>query len=113
MPGLIHDVNAEAGGGVTTTRVETHSFLGLFKRKSIAAVRVTISDDPYSGIQDQIGNPLGDNPADILVHELVGHEIPIAVGSDTGNAVDNENKVRAQEGKGEDAQRAKEATHKE
>ena len=30
------------------------------------------------------------------MHELVGHAIPRMIGSDTGNAVSNENKVRAQ-----------------
>ncbi|WP_185147376.1 hypothetical protein [Chryseobacterium binzhouense] len=30
------------------------------------------------------------------MHELVGHAIPAAVGTNTGNAVDNENKVNAQ-----------------
>ena len=87
--------------------------LGLFSWTSIAAVRVTISDDPNTNSKDQNGKPLRDDPADILVHELVGHAIPLAVGSDTGNAVDNENKVRAQEGKGNNALRAKEPSHSE
>jgi hypothetical protein len=34
----------------------------------------------------------------ILMHELVGHDIPRMVGSDTGNAVLNENKVRRENG---------------
>jgi len=36
-------------------------------------------------------------PADILLHEFVGHTIPAIAPSpdfDTGNAMDNENKVR-------------------
>lgn len=33
-----------------------------------------------------------------LMHELVGHAIPRLVGGDTGNAVDNENKVRRENG---------------
>ncbi len=37
-------------------------------------------------------------PAAILMHELVGHGIPRSVGSDTGNAIANENKVRAENG---------------
>jgi hypothetical protein len=42
--------------------------------------------------------PIGDAPADILAHELVGHAIPMTLGGDTGNAVDNENKVRSEDG---------------
>ena len=38
------------------------------------------------------------HPADILAHELVGHAIPRIVGTDTGNAVQNENKVRREAG---------------
>jgi RHS repeat-associated protein len=37
-------------------------------------------------------------PAAIVMHELVGHDIPRMVGRDTGNAVANENKVRAENG---------------
>jgi len=36
---------------------------------------------------------------EIIMHELVGHGIPYTVGSDTGDAVKNENKVREQTGK--------------
>lgn len=30
------------------------------------------------------------------MHELVGHAIPRMAGSDTGNAISNENKVRSE-----------------
>ena len=30
------------------------------------------------------------------MHEIVGHAIPIIVGTDTGNAIQNENKARKQ-----------------
>jgi hypothetical protein len=39
-----------------------------------------------------------DTPNMALMHELVGHAIPRLVGGDTGNAVDNENKVRRENG---------------
>lgn len=56
---------------------------------------VMITGQSYTGdIQTSTGAPLTETPASILIHELVGHAIPSAVGSDTGNAVSNENKVR-------------------
>lgn len=48
-------------------------------------------------VVDTNGNPLRDEPADILVHELVGHAIPRITGPKTGNAVKDENKVRQEE----------------
>ena len=43
---------------------------------------------------DTNGNPLKDDAKKILGHELVGHAIPATVGTDTGNAVENENRIR-------------------
>lgn len=45
---------------------------------------------------DVDGNRTKASPAIVLMHEMVGHGIPALadVGRDTGNAVDNENKVR-------------------
>jgi RHS repeat-associated protein len=37
-------------------------------------------------------------PADILLHELIGHAIPHNLGGGTGNAIDNENVARKQMG---------------
>jgi hypothetical protein len=37
-------------------------------------------------------------PGEVVMHELVGHAIPAAVGRDTGNAVQNENRVRQENG---------------
>lgn len=37
-------------------------------------------------------------PQFILMHELVGHAIPATIGSDSGNAVTDENKVRGEIG---------------
>ncbi|MDF2435358.1 MAG: hypothetical protein JWP44_4989 [Mucilaginibacter sp.] len=82
------------------------------KVTKVVSEEVVISGNSLNGLQ-YTGKPLRDDPADILAHELVGHAIPHATKSDTGNAVDNENKVRAQEGAGKNAQRAKEPTHVE
>lgn len=57
---------------------------------------VVISGNGVSSEKDTFGKELIQTAADILAHELVGHAIPSIVGSDTGNAVDNENKVRKQ-----------------
>lgn len=56
---------------------------------------VMVSGQSYTGdIKTSTGSPLTESPSMTLMHELVGHAIPGAVGSDTGNAVSNENKVR-------------------
>lgn len=57
---------------------------------------VVISGNDWSLEKDTSGKPLLQTVADILLHELLGHAIPLIVGSDTGNAVDNENKARNQ-----------------
>ncbi|WP_161630566.1 RHS repeat-associated core domain-containing protein, partial [Pseudoduganella violaceinigra] len=92
-------VDWDFGGGVT------------MKNAGSNEVRVVISGNPNNNLTDTNGKPLTDNPADILVHEIVGHALPLIGISDTGNAVDNENKVRAQNGNG--AQRAPEPNHAE
>ena len=51
-------------------------------------------------LKDTEGKPLKLTAADILLHELIGHAIPMTVGTDTGNAIDNENKARKQLNKG-------------
>ena len=56
---------------------------------------VMITGQSYTGdIQTSTGASLTETAASTLMHELVGHAIPGAVGQDTGNAVNNENKVR-------------------
>ena len=69
-----------------------------------------ISGNEYKGLKDTDGKPLEDKPADILMHELVSHGVPIITGNDQGNAVDEENKVRAQYPEGKQQQRAPEST---
>ena len=44
------------------------------------------------------GEMFNEAPNEILMHELVGHAIPNIVGRDSGNAVDNENRVGAENG---------------
>lgn len=77
---------------------------------------VTISgNDNTTAANDTEGKPLEQKPADILMHELLGHAIPFAVGSDTGNSVENENKARKeiQNGKPDTKIRADELEHVE
>jgi RHS repeat-associated protein len=57
---------------------------------------VVISGNANPKAIDASGNSFTESPADILVHELVGHAIPKIVGKDTGNAVASSNKVYAQ-----------------
>jgi RHS repeat-associated protein len=97
--GATKSVDKDAGGGVT---------IGAPSGGNQA---VTISGRPLVGLQDTAGKPLRDNPGDILAHELVGHAIPHIVGPDTGNAVQDENKVRSQIPGGD--QRAPEPWHTE
>jgi hypothetical protein len=87
------DVDRSFGGGGTYTNPITR------------AEDVVISGNSYVGLRDAKGNSLRDTPADILAHELVGHAIPKIVGSDTGNAIDNENKVRREVQDGSERER--------
>ncbi|MDJ1467161.1 DUF6443 domain-containing protein [Xanthocytophaga flava] len=101
------DLDATSGGGITY----------MLRGGKGDNVLVYISSNEYKGIKDTNGKQLEDKPADILAHELVGHAIPYTVGTDTGNAIDNENKVRKEvkkEGqKGQSPLRAPNPTHKE
>ncbi len=101
--GASKDVDIDAGGGVTVsgTTTKTTTTTDAKGKKTVKTetskyADITISGNPYNNLQDSSGNKLADEPADILAHELVGHAIPKLVKSDTGNAVDNENKVRAE-----------------
>jgi RHS repeat-associated protein len=99
------DVDADAGGGVTLTTSKTTTDKNGNEVIKVVSEEVVISGNSLDGLQDTNGKPLRDDLADILAHEMVGHAIPHATKPDTGNAVDNENKVRAQEGPGKNAQR--------
>ncbi len=94
------NVDDDYGGGVTIGEKGTDQV-------------IIISGNENKELKDTEGNPLRDTPADILVHEIVGHAVPQAVGSDTGNAVKNENKARAQYDKQNNCLRKEEPDHKE
>ncbi|SEP23491.1 RHS repeat-associated core domain-containing protein [Flavobacterium sp. CF108] len=107
--GKTKSVDNDAGGGVTSKKSTTTTYSDGTKTVTKEA-DVTISGNPLVGLKDTNGNALTDNPADILAHELVGHAIPYITKTDTGNAVDNENKVRKDTNSPE---RANEPNHKE
>ena len=107
--GLTKSVDIDAGGGVTRKKSITTTYSNGTKTVTKEA-DVTISGNPLLGLKDTNGNALIDSPADILAHELVGHAIPHITKTDTGNAVDNENKVKKDTNSPE---RAKEPNHKE
>ena len=43
---------------------------------------------------DTNGNEVKKPAGEVLIHEIVGHAVPAIVGTETGNAVKNENIVR-------------------
>jgi hypothetical protein len=88
----MYEIDDDLGGGATW------GSKGQDQEVIISGHSVTTI--PYSGgrkLTNTRGQVLRNDPADILVHELVGHAIPAIAGSDTGNAVKNENKARSQE----------------
>jgi len=94
--GQTKNVDSDAGGGVTLKKTSTSTDPATGNKTVTKEADVIISGNPNNNLQDTNGNKLTDDPADILVHELVGHAIPHITKTDTGNAVDNENKVRAE-----------------
>jgi RHS repeat-associated protein len=97
--GSTKSVDADAGGGVT---------IGA---RSGGNQTVVISGNPNTSLKDTSGSALRDAPADILEHELGGHAIPHVIGPQSGNAVQDENKIRSEvPGSG---QRAPEPSHQE
>jgi len=62
-------------------------------------VAISGNTQPNTGKDDPKGTdgyPLLQSAGDVLMHELVGHAIPYITKPNTGNSVDNENKVRKQ-----------------
>ena len=98
LVGRDQNVDAEYGGGATWGRPFTDQ-------------RVVVSGNELKGLKDTEGNPLTDDASHILMHELIGHAIPAITGKDTENAVDNENKGREQQPKGQDQKRQSEPDH--
>jgi len=88
----VEDVDKVHGGGVTDNyELTTVTASG---KKVVKKSDVMISGNLARGAKTTFGKALKQNAADILFHELVGHSIPWITKTDTGNAVDNENKVR-------------------
>ncbi len=115
--GNVENVDSKAGGGVTlkeviatTTKTEGKNGSKTTKTTYSKNARVIISGRSNSNLKDTKGKKLRDEAADILAHELVGHAIPYIIVGDTGNAVDNENKVRDQK---KEPLRKKEVDHYE
>ena len=84
----IPDISEEHGGGMTSVINNDNS-------------KISVTVSPLGNDKLPLVNKAGkittkkESPAEILIHELVGHAIPRATGWH-GNAVDNENIVRAQ-----------------
>lgn len=78
--GDVVDIDATYGGGVTVPNGRNAT--------------VYITGNGIRGVSRESEEAVNRGPEDILVHELVGHAIPHTVGTDTGNAVENENRVR-------------------
>lgn len=108
---------ASHGDGVTLQseiqHTKTDSQTGKTTTTTEKPSSVYIDGKSNTSISDTNGQPLRDTPADILAHELVGHAIPHSVGPDTGNAVQDENKVRAQQPAGQNQQRQASPSHVE
>jgi RHS repeat-associated protein len=82
--GIRYDVDSNCKGGCT------------FGTRS-TGLQITVSGHRNVIIEDN-GYMFPEGPNETLMHELVGHAIPFFVGTDTGNAVENENKVRRENG---------------
>ena len=74
-----YDVN-KMGGGLTDKTIKTD-------------IKTIVSEKGHV-VHDTKGNEVKKQAAEILIHEIVGHATPALVGSETGNAVKNENIVR-------------------
>ncbi len=75
----IYDVN-NMGGGLTDKTDKKN-------------VKTIVSANGHIA-HDTMGNEVKKSAAEVLIHEIVGHAAPVLVGTETGNAVRNENIVR-------------------
>ncbi len=66
---------------------------GLTDKTNKANVKTIVSKNGHV-VHDTNGNEIKKPAGEILIHEIVGHAAPALVGTETGNAVKNENKVR-------------------
>ena len=74
-----YDVNKK-GGGLTDKTTKTN-------------IKTVVSEKGHI-VHDSNGNELKKSAAEVLIHEIVGHAAPAIAGTETGNAVKNENIVR-------------------
>ena len=84
--GIQYDVDKNGGGGVTDGSANGGN------------QQVTVSGRDNVLILKGSGIFFKEGAGQILMHEFVGHAIPRVAGSDTGNAVANENRVRRENG---------------
>ena len=87
--GETKSVDIDAGGG-SVNKIEYSD--------GSKEAKIIISGNGNENVIGSDGQPLKSDASDILMHELVGHAIPFITESDTGNAVENENKVHRQTG---------------
>lgn len=92
------NVDKAFGGGVT------FGFIGTDQK-----VYISGNEDPNA--KDTEGNKLTDGPEEILMHELISHAIPGILNEETENAIDNENKGRAEFPEGKNQQRKANPKH--
>jgi len=86
-PGSLEVYSVKDSGGALT---DTHAS----RDGSLVNVVIDRTAQPAEPILDQRGRAMTYSPADKLTHELPGHAIPAIVGGGTGNALDNENRIR-------------------
>ena len=80
--GKTKNVEKDYGGGLTIT-----------DKNNKADVKTVITGKDHI-VHDTNGNKIKKPGGEVLIHEIVGHAAPAIVGTETGNAVDNENIVR-------------------
>ena len=91
---VVVNVDKDHAGGVTLSQRYRQN------GKTFYEVEIILTGHPYDKIEDTDGNQLEDGPEWIFVHEFAGHAAPKTdAGTDTGNAIDNENKIRKELGK--------------
>jgi hypothetical protein len=76
---IVFDVT-KMGGGLTDKTDKTN-------------VKTVVSEKGHL-VHDTKGNEVIKTAEEVLIHEIVGHAAPVLVGTETGNAVKNENIVR-------------------
>jgi hypothetical protein len=81
--GTVTPVDGTPGSGITDPRANGDVYTAILGSNNLST-------------RDVNGKTIGATPREILMHEIVGHVAPIMLGCDTGDAVSNESKTRAQ-----------------